>query len=132
MVKRAVLEKVGLLDATFFAYFEEIDWCARAARAGFEIWYEPTAKVCHKGHGSGTGRLREYLLHRNQLLFMRKNARWPACAFFWLYYLLFKFPKVLLQDLFRGDWSRAGVLLQAVGWNFGLFQENNPLAQIAK
>lgn len=47
LVRRAVLEQIGLMDEAFFLYFEEVDLCRRAGRAGWEVWYEPAARVVH-------------------------------------------------------------------------------------
>jgi N-acetylglucosaminyl-diphospho-decaprenol L-rhamnosyltransferase len=49
LVRRAALEQVGPLDAGYFMYFEETDWCHRLARAGWEGWYVPTGEVVHYG-----------------------------------------------------------------------------------
>ena len=38
MVRWDVLEAIGLLDDGFFLYYEEVDFCHRATRAGWEIW----------------------------------------------------------------------------------------------
>ena len=42
------------MDERFFLYFEEVDLCRRAARAGWERWYEPAARVVHL-EGQATG-----------------------------------------------------------------------------
>lgn len=47
MVKRSVLEQVGLLDEGYFMYFEDADYCRCVRRAGFRIVHEPAAKVVH-------------------------------------------------------------------------------------
>ncbi|NIN70232.1 MAG: glycosyltransferase [Anaerolineae bacterium] len=47
MVRREVLEEVGLLDERFFMYCEEIDWCMRIKRAGWEIFCLPEAEIVH-------------------------------------------------------------------------------------
>jgi hypothetical protein len=47
LVRREVFERVGLLDEAFFLYFEEVDLCRRARRAGFECWYVPSARAVH-------------------------------------------------------------------------------------
>ena len=49
MVKKEVFEKIGLLDEKFFFYFEDTDFCLRAKRAGFKIYYQPKAKIIHLG-----------------------------------------------------------------------------------
>jgi GT2 family glycosyltransferase len=54
MVRREVFEKIGLLDAAYFMYYEETDFCLRAARAGFECWYVPQSRIIHLvGQSSG-------------------------------------------------------------------------------
>jgi hypothetical protein len=54
LVRREVFETVGLLDEGFFLYFEEVDFCARAQRAGWSCWYVPDARVVHdEGHSTG-------------------------------------------------------------------------------
>jgi hypothetical protein len=41
------LRALGLLDETFFAYHEEVDWCARAREGGWRVVYWPDAVVTH-------------------------------------------------------------------------------------
>lgn len=47
MVRAETAEQVGLLDEDFFIYAEEVDWCMRIKRAGWEIWCVPEAKIIH-------------------------------------------------------------------------------------
>ncbi|HZE98590.1 MAG TPA: glycosyltransferase family 2 protein [Planctomycetota bacterium] len=47
LVRREVFDAIGLLDEGFFLYFEETDFCLRAARAGWPCWYEPGSRVVH-------------------------------------------------------------------------------------
>ena len=42
-----MFEKVGLLDERYFMYYEEVDFCLRARRAGFTCWYVPASRVVH-------------------------------------------------------------------------------------
>lgn len=49
LIKREVIEKVGLFDADFFLYFEETDFCWRVWLAGYTINYVPRAVILHKG-----------------------------------------------------------------------------------
>lgn len=54
MIRREVVERVGLLDAGYFMYYEETDFCLAARRAGFEAWYVPASRVVHLvGQASG-------------------------------------------------------------------------------
>lgn len=52
MMRRAVLDRIGLFDETFFLYFEETDLCRRAARAGFPTDYVLESRVMHIGSAS--------------------------------------------------------------------------------
>jgi len=47
IIRRTVFERVGLLDSKYFMYFEEVDFCLRVARAGFQCWYVPESRVIH-------------------------------------------------------------------------------------
>ena len=47
LVPRATIERVGLLDRSFFMYFEDADYGRRVREAGLAIWYEPAARVVH-------------------------------------------------------------------------------------
>ena len=47
IVRTAVFEQVGLMDEKYFMYFEEVDFCRRAAAAGWKCWYMPESRVVH-------------------------------------------------------------------------------------
>lgn len=54
MIHREVLEAIGLLDDKYFMYYEEVDFCRRAAEAGWPCWYCPQAHIVHLvGQSSG-------------------------------------------------------------------------------
>jgi GT2 family glycosyltransferase len=77
LIRREALEGVGLLDEEYFAYWEETDWCDRAAEAGYKCYYVPAARVWHKTARSQTPDAEYYyLFRRNALLFLRKR-KWP-------------------------------------------------------
>ena len=61
LVRRAVLATVGPLDASYFMYSEEIEWCWRIRQAGWAIWQVPTAHVTHVG-GAATQQFRHQML----------------------------------------------------------------------
>lgn len=77
MIRRTVLEKVGLFDARFFLYYEDNDLSMRVKKAGFSIYYAPKALLWHKNAGSAGGSgsaLQDYYITRNRLLFGIKHA----------------------------------------------------------
>lgn len=47
MIRREVFEQIGLLDAAYFMYFEETDFCFKASKKGWECWYVPSSRVMH-------------------------------------------------------------------------------------
>lgn len=78
LFKNEVLEKVGAFDDWFMCYFDP-DYCLRAKKAGFSVWYEPSAIAYHdqsKDENVWRPRVlaRAYLLGRNRVLFMRKHG----------------------------------------------------------
>lgn len=54
MIRRKVFEDIGLLDEGYFLYFEEADFCLRARKAGWKVWFVPDASVVHF-EGASTG-----------------------------------------------------------------------------
>jgi len=47
LIRRAVLEEIGLLDEGCFMYYEDVDFCRAARRAGWSCWYVPESRVVH-------------------------------------------------------------------------------------
>ncbi len=54
MVRREVFESIGLMDESFFLYYEETDFCRRARQAGWPCWFVPASRVVHL-EGQSTG-----------------------------------------------------------------------------
>lgn len=73
LVKREVFEKIGLLDERFFLYYEDVDFCVRAIRSGYDIIYIPEGLIYHRSERA-TNYLAAYYQERNHLLFVEKNA----------------------------------------------------------
>lgn len=81
LVKREVIEKIGLFDDDFFLYFEETDFCHRALLAGYRILYEPKATVFHIGSVDNSRykySLLVYYATRNRLSSYVKNLGMPT------------------------------------------------------
>jgi len=53
LIRRSVIERVGLLDERFFMYGEDLDWCLRTRQAGWTVRYEPSIVVQHQ-HGAAS------------------------------------------------------------------------------
>jgi len=76
LIKREVIDKIGLLDPAYFLYWEDADFSHRAQMAGFKQVFVPQSKVWHKSSGSsGSGsKIHDYYLTRNRLVFGFKYA----------------------------------------------------------
>lgn len=75
VIRKDVVDKIGVLDETFFIYGEDMDWCIRAKRAGWKVMYYPDAEILHyKGVGCSTNsRKTSYEFYRAMYLFHRKH-----------------------------------------------------------
>jgi GT2 family glycosyltransferase len=54
ILRRSMLEQIGLLDEGLYTYFDDIDICLRARRCGWDTWYVPESKIIHL-EGASTG-----------------------------------------------------------------------------
>lgn len=120
MVKKEVIEKVGMFPENFFLYYEEWDWSARMQRAGYHVYYESKALVFHKESMSvgKKSKLKLYYLTRNRILFLRRNSKnkFQLIAFY-IFFTLFSIPKSLIVYTLKGRFSYAGTFTKAVIWN---------------
>ena len=119
MLKREVIEKVGLFDHDFWCYYEETDLCHRLWLAGYECWYYPTA-VCYHAMGGTAVRFSNSFLQfhnfKNKLASFLKNFEWVTLAKFLPIYLVLN---VLLSFvwLFQGKYKHFFSLYKAIFWN---------------
>lgn len=75
LVRREAWEATGGFDEDFFAYYDEVDLCARVWATGWKVLYEPRLTVWHQ-RGLSSDRLpvrRSYWAKRNRLLFVAKH-----------------------------------------------------------
>ena len=120
MLRRDVLDSVGLFDESFFLFYEETDLCLRAHRAGWATWYAHESHIRHAG-AAATG-LRENgrrvppYWYASRIHYFRKNHGkghlWGANALFALGYAVWRVrrrlqrkpdvdPPHLLMDFLR-------------------------------
>jgi GT2 family glycosyltransferase len=95
LVPKEVVGKVGRMHEPFFLYYEELDWSARMRKKGYKIYYQPASLIYHK-ESMTTGKespLKTYYLTRNRILFMRRNAPWPAFLVFAGFFIFLTIPK---------------------------------------
>ena len=119
MVKREVIEKVGMFAEKFFIYYEEWDWSARIRRAGYKIYYQPEATIYHKesmtmGKESA---IKAYYHTRNRILYMRRNSKKGPLVVFMLFLLCFVIPKAVINYVRRLQFKHLKAFVNGVIWN---------------
>lgn len=119
LIKKEVISDLKGFDRDYYTSHGEVDFCLRAKKKGYKIFYDPGIIVRHNVEIGGTKTPeRIYYLYRNKLLVIRKNASplqkmvcFPLYAIIWV-------PKMILDSVrfHRGvrlkEWL---VLLKAVG-----------------
>ncbi|RRD02212.1 glycosyltransferase family 2 protein [Prevotella sp. OH937_COT-195] len=74
MLRRTVLDKVGLLDEDFFMYGEDIDLSCRLLKAGFKNWYYPVDILHYKGESTQKSSFRYvHVFYEAMFIFFRKH-----------------------------------------------------------
>jgi GT2 family glycosyltransferase len=110
IIRREVFEKIGLLDSSFFLYWEDADFSERVKRAGFKVFFYPNTWMWHKvsastgGSGSPTN---DYFLIRNRFYYsMRYSPFWTKFAVF----------RDTVRQIFIGrTWQKWGALDALLG-----------------
>ncbi|MGY6276088.1 glycosyltransferase family 2 protein [Methylomonas sp. MgM2] len=106
MLRKEMLQRIGLLDEDFFTYFEDVDLCQRAHRGGWQVWYVPKSQVIHlEGASSGIGhkivKRRPAFWFQARRRYFLKNEGWfrAACidAVFIIGFALWRLRRVI-QD----------------------------------
>ena len=116
MVKREVIEKVGLMPECYFLYYEELDWSMMIHRSGYDIWYEPACTVYHK-ESQATGQnspLRTYYITRNRLLFARRNQLGRTKYIAYIYLICIVAIRDILKYAFQRRWDLVRATIRGV------------------
>lgn len=95
LIKTKVIKKIGLLDKRYFSNFEDADWCLRAKKAAFSVFYVPSSIIWHKVSRSFKKNKGQqiYYYTRNLFWFEFKYAALLSLLCFLVNYFLFVFPK---------------------------------------
>jgi len=95
LTSRELVERIGTLDESYYMYSEDADWSMRARRAGYQIVYEPQAKIWHKLSVSTGGHLSWYKMKNKFLGNFRFFARHAA----WYQWLVFPWLSVIANGM---------------------------------
>jgi GT2 family glycosyltransferase len=125
-VSRAAIQKVGIFEENFFAYYEESDYCVRVKRAGLRVVLDTELEIFHRGSISvhQVKGMQEYLMMRNRLIFVRRNGSGAQYFSALLYALLLYGPKRTMRALIKGRVWLGGILARA--WIAGV--TNQPIS----
>jgi GT2 family glycosyltransferase len=119
---------VGHLDAGYFMYYEDIDWCYRANILGYKILYEPGAVAWH--HHSLTTRdkpvfFKYHLIQRNLYRTIMKNMRFRTVIRLWLLHARLHIRRARVEKEFGT--VTAKILLETLGWGILGFFKRIPI-----
>ncbi len=123
LIKRSLLERIGLLDELFVFSYEDADFCYRARAAGYRVVCQPQAEMWHKVSVSVQRNISSvrYLHSRGRALFYR---RYPHGPHPWLTagYLCLSTARAAVASLLQGDitTARAGFRGLYDGYRFDL------------
>ena len=83
LLKKSVIDRVGLLDEDFFFSVEDVDYCKRVHKAGLKVIFDPRFKVLHIGSASSEDSwISSQHLHNYRVLYFRKHhgklSAWAA------------------------------------------------------
>ncbi|WP_048190869.1 glycosyltransferase family 2 protein [Methanobacterium sp. SMA-27] len=74
LIKKSVIDDIGLLDKKYFLYYEDVDWCLRAKKQGYKVFYVPKARIWHKVSSLERKSISLYYYgNRNSFLLIKKN-----------------------------------------------------------
>jgi GT2 family glycosyltransferase len=119
MVPISVIKKVGLMPECYFLYYEELDWCSKIRKAGYELWYVHNSFLLHK-ESISTGKMspfKTYYMNRARLLYLRRNVGGLTFFIAILYQILVAIPKNLLVFSLKKDKGHFNAYARAIGWH---------------
>jgi len=122
LVRRSVIEKVGVLNPSYWAYVEDLEWSVRFLQYGFRVMYAPAARVWHEDGGAfvsaGSQDRRQYFTTRNLLYLCRQHVRWFQLPSFLLGFLIFHVMYYGGLRLVRKDYRAFLAMLRGIADSF--------------
>ncbi len=107
MIRREVIDTIGLLDEQYFMYAEDLDYCYMAKKAGFEVWYTSCAEIFHFYGGiSGINKRVAVWTHRSQIVYYKKHyglAKIYSLIFLKCFGLLLRIIRYVLTGILVAD-----------------------------
>lgn len=107
LMKRDLINSIGLFDESFFLYYEDLDYCLRVLHSPWRMKLIPAAKLLHKVSISSEGFLsprERYYMGLSSGLYYRKHMNWTNIWFI----IPFRFVSAILWSvrlIVRGNWA---------------------------
>ena len=98
LLRKEILDQVGLLDEDYFVYSEEVDLCYRVQRAGWRLYWVPEAEVVHFG-GQSTQQVATEMflnLYHGKLKYFRKHNGLLAAQIYKMILMLAALSRLVL------------------------------------
>jgi len=115
LVKKEVINRIKGFDERFFMYAEEVDFCFRAKKLGFNVWFYPGAKIIHfKGKSSKNG-FQKAVLGEYQGLkkFYQKHQSVPKLFCLRLLLKMGALLRILIFGILSGDRQKRNIYEKA-------------------
>jgi GT2 family glycosyltransferase len=128
LIPARALERIGLLDEQYFAYWEETDWCVRACEQGLHCYYVPLSRIWHKAARSQRPDAGfDYLYRRNALLFVRKRGSALQALTAFLMHVFIYAPAYFVRNPTRI--ARVVPAIRALFWHTRNQPKERPIAR---
>lgn len=101
LVRRQVIEKVGLFDEGYFMYGEDVDWCMRIRKAGYKIAFVPSTKIAHVKGQSGRAKETGDMRDQNESKKLSNHYFWETMKLFYQKHYRQRYPRILMWLVFR-------------------------------
>ncbi len=115
LFRAKVFERIGLMDETYFVYWDDVDFLWRMKCAGIKIVVDPTSIMLHKVSISTGGRQSDFSIrygHRNQIYFARKFFGYAYAIYVTFFTALTGLGRVVLR---KDTWRQWRLRMTSVG-----------------
>jgi GT2 family glycosyltransferase len=118
LVKRGVIDKIGLLDTEYFLYFDETEWCARMIRASYDLVYVPQAIAWHVVSASLTdSNSKRYYMNRSRMRFALKNFDLSYLPIYFAFFVVESVFDLVTATKHRNFFAVAKINSRVLIWN---------------
>jgi len=117
LTRKSLIDRIGLFDEDYFAYFEETDFCYRVWLSGFKVLYEPSAEIFHLGGPDReVSSIIQFHSYKNRIATYIKN--FETNALFSIFSVhIFMCLCISIAYLVRGKFLYSCAIVSAIIWN---------------